>query len=249
MSHVDTHSADDGHGHHDDHDAHDGKYDDNGLRWLVRYHWYERYNHWVTAGSFLILAFSGLALFHPSMFYWTDFFGGGQWDRVLHPFFGIVMFVSFFLMVFRYWGDNMITWDDIVWLMKVYIVLQNKEEGLPPVGKYNAGQKMLFFTLIACMVVLLLSGIVIWRRYFAMYFAIEAIRVSALLHATAAFVLILGIMVHIYAAIWVRGSIHAMVRGTVTYGWALQHHPKWFRAMVREKAEKEYMKLHPAAKQ
>jgi formate dehydrogenase subunit gamma len=211
---------------------------------LIRYDGNERWNHWATAGSFIMLALSGLALFHPSMFWWTDFFGGGQWTRALHPFIGLVMFASFFTMVFRYWNANMIDMDDIRWLLKVYLVLQNKEEGLPPVGKYNAGQKMLFFTLIACMLTLLLSGIVIWRRYFAMYFPIELIRIAALVHATAAFVLVSGILVHIYAAIWVRGSIHAMMYGTVTYGWALQHHPKWFRAMVREKAERQYLKKH-----
>jgi formate dehydrogenase subunit gamma len=204
---------------------------------IVRYNPNERWNHWITAISFVMLALSGLALFHPSMFWFTELFGGGQWTRVLHPFVGLVMFVSFFTMVFRYWSANMIDLDDIKWLLKVYLVLQNKEEELPPVGKYNAGQKMLFFTLIACMLTLLLSGIVIWRRYFAMYFPIEVIRIAALAHATAAFVLISGILVHIYAAIWVKGSIHAMVRGTVTYGWALQHHPKWFRSVIREKAK------------
>jgi len=44
-------------------------------------------------------------------------------------------------------------------------------------------------------------------------------------HAAAAFVLIVGIVVHIYSAIfWVRGSMRAMTRGTVTHAWAKHHH-------------------------
>jgi formate dehydrogenase subunit gamma len=46
-------------------------------------------------------------------------------------------------------------------------VLNNREDKLPEIGKYNAGQKLLFFVLIASMCGLLLSGIVIWRAYFA----------------------------------------------------------------------------------
>jgi len=213
---------------------------------IVRYTPNERWNHWITAGSFILLALSGLALFHPSMFWLTELFGGGQWTRILHPFVGLVMFVSFGVMAIRYWSANMIDQDDINWLLKIGDVLQNKEEGLPPVGKYNAGQKMLFFTIIACMFALLLTGIVIWRRYFSMYFPIELIRIAAVLHALAAFVLISGILVHIYAAIWVKGSIQAMVLGYVPYGWALQHHPKWFREVVREMAEHKLAKQQSA---
>jgi formate dehydrogenase subunit gamma len=51
-------------------------------------------------------------------------------------------------------------------------VLNNREDKLPEIGKYNAGQKLLFFTLVVCLLLLLVSGIVIWRRYFSFYFPI-----------------------------------------------------------------------------
>jgi formate dehydrogenase subunit gamma len=104
---------------------------------------------------------------------------------------------------------------------------------LPEIGRYNAGQKLLFFTMVLCLILLLCSGVVIWRRYFSVYFPIGVIRLAAVVHATAAFVLIVGIVVHIYAAIWIKGSVGAMVRGTVTLGWARKHHPKWFRESVK----------------
>ena len=65
--------------------------------------------------------------------------------------------------------------------------------------------------------------------YFAPAFNITVVRIAVLFHAIAAFVLILGIIVHVYAAIWVKGSIGAMVRGTVTRKWARKHHPAWYR--------------------
>jgi formate dehydrogenase subunit gamma len=200
---------------------------------IVRYTPNERTNHWITAITFVLLALSGLALFHPSMFWLTALFGGGQWTRILHPFVGVVMFVSFFILAVRFWHHNYLNRDDVQWLRQIDDVLANREENLPEIGRYNAGQKLLFFTMVLCLILLLCSGVVIWRRYFSVYFPIGVIRLAAVVHATAAFVLIVGIVVHIYAAIWIKGSVGAMVRGTVTLGWARKHHPKWFRESVK----------------
>ncbi|AJY39637.1 formate dehydrogenase subunit gamma [Burkholderia humptydooensis] len=207
------------------------KHDDPNL--IVRYTANERSNHWITAISFVLLALSGLALFHPSMFWMTALFGGGQWTRLLHPFVGLVMFASFAVMVARYWHHNLLDAGDRQWLRQMDDVLANREDKLPEVGRYNAGQKLLFFVMVACLLLLLVSGIVIWRRYFSFYFPIGVIRAAAVVHATAAFALIVGIVVHVYAALWVKGSIGAMVRGTVTVGWARKHHSKWFRESVK----------------
>ncbi|TCK84309.1 formate dehydrogenase subunit gamma [Paraburkholderia sp. BL9I2N2] len=200
---------------------------------IERYNANERSNHWVTAISFVLLALSGLAMFHPAMFWLSALFGGGQWMRILHPFIGVVMFVSFAGLVWRFWHHNLIDRGDIQWLTQIGDVLTNREDKLPEVGQYNAGQKMLFFTLLPCMVALMLTGIVVWRRYFSAYFPIDIIRFSVLIHAAAAFVLIAGIIVHIYAAIWIKGTMGAMLHGTVTPGWARRHHPRWFRAIIK----------------
>ena len=200
---------------------------------IVRYTPNERTNHWITAITFVLLALSGLAMFHPSMFWLSALFGGGQWTRILHPFIGLVMFVSFMILALRFWHHNYLDADDRQWLRQINDVLTNREDRLPEVGKYNAGQKLLFFVLVLCLLLLLLSGIVIWRAYFAFYFPIDVVRVAAVIHALSAFVLICSIIVHIYAAIWVKGSMGAMVRGTVTLGWARKHHPKWFRESIK----------------
>jgi len=196
---------------------------------ILRYTPNERSNHWITAISFILLALSGLAMFHPAM----SWLYGGQWTRVLHPFIGIVMFVSFLILALRFWHHNYLDRDDIQWMKQMGDVLNNREDRLPEIGRYNAGQKLLFFVMVVCLVLLLLSGIVIWRRYFSFYFPIGIIRLSSVVHAVTAFVLICGIIVHIYAALWVKGSIGAMTRGYVTWGWARKHHPRWFRESIK----------------
>ena len=200
---------------------------------IERYNDSERINHWVVAISFVLLALSGLALFHPAMFWLSDLFGGGTWTRILHPFIGIVMFVAFVLLIMSLWRDNRFSERDWQWLKQWRDVVNNREENVPEVGRYNAGQKLLFVVLVVCMLGLLLSGFAIWRPYFAPYFPIGLIRLAATVHAICAFVIICSIIVHVYAGIWVKGSVHAMTHGTVTPGWAWKHHRAWFREMIR----------------
>jgi formate dehydrogenase subunit gamma len=208
--------------------------DKDGHPVIQRYTANERSNHWFTAILFILLALSGLAMFHPAMSWLYGLFGGGQWTRILHPFFGVLMFVSFMLLARRMRAHNRFEPGDKEWLSRPGDVLAGREDRLPKAGKYNAGQKLLFFTLVVCMVVLLLSGIVIWRQWFSHLFPIGLIRFSALLHAFFAFVIITAIIVHIYAGMWVKGSIGAMTRGVVTYGWARKHHPRWFDEVMRK---------------
>jgi formate dehydrogenase subunit gamma len=196
---------------------------------IERYRPADRVNHWLTAITFILMALSGLALFHPSMFFLTNLFGGGPWTRILHPFIGLVMFVSFLGLALRFWRDNLMHDNDWQWLKQWRDVISNREDRLPEVGRYNAGQKMLFWVMIACLATLLVTGFVIWQPYFAPAFSVTLVRIAVLLHALAAFGLILGIIVHIYAAIWVKGTVRAMTRGYVTRTWARKHHRAWYR--------------------
>jgi formate dehydrogenase subunit gamma len=200
---------------------------------IERYGAATRINHWIVAISFVLLALSGLALFHPALFWLTNLFGGGSWTRILHPFIGCFMVAAFLLLSVKLWRDNTLQRRDWIWLRKIGDVVSNREQNLPEVGRYNGGQKILFFTIIACLACLLLSGIAIWRQYFSGYFSVGLVRLGALAHAFFGFVLICAIIVHIYAGIWVKGSIRAMTRGWVTPGWAWKHHRAWFREVTK----------------
>jgi formate dehydrogenase subunit gamma len=202
---------------------------------IERYTPSERSNHWAVAILFVLAGLSGLALFHPALFGLSGLFGGGAWTRILHPFLGVAMFLLFLWMAIRFAGHNRMDRSDRQWLRQWRDVLGNREERLPEVGRYNAGQKLLFWVLVLSMLVLLVSGIVIWREYFSGAFGILALRWASLLHAVAALVLILGIILHIYAAIWVKGSVGAMLYGKVSRAWARKHHAGWYKQMSRER--------------
>lgn len=199
---------------------------------VPRYDANERVTHWIVAILFMLLAASGLAFFHPVFFPLALLLGGGTYARIVHPFLGVLMFVAFMFMAARYWRDNVIQTYDREWGKRLSDVINNRDEGLPEIDKYNMGQKQLFWTIVVTMVLLLVSGIVMWRPYFAGAFAIPLIRIAAVVHMLAGFVLILGILVHVYASFWVKGSVRAMTKGTVSHAWARHHHPLWYRRVT-----------------
>jgi formate dehydrogenase subunit gamma len=203
---------------------------------IVRYDAEQRTNHWLVVMSFLLAAFSGLALFHPALFPLSALFGGGPWTRILHPFFGLLMFFLFLFLAATVGAANRMEKRDWAWLRQYRDVVNNREERLPEVGRYNAGQKLVFYSIVLCLIGLILSGLVIWRAYFSLYFPVTIVRAASVLHAVCALVLICTIIVHVYAAIWVKGSIEAMTRGTVTPGWAWKHHRAWYREILTHAA-------------
>lgn len=192
----------------------------------------ERANHWLTAITFILLALSGLCFFQPVFYPLNQLFGGGVWTRILHPFFGVVMTVSFSVMFFEYRQLNVITPTDREWLSHVREMVGGEDRDMPESGKFNGGQKLLFWLMSACMALLILSGIVIWRAYFSFLFPVAVVRLASVVHAAAAAIMIALIIFHIYAAIWTKESIDAMLYGQVRRAWAKQHHPAWFREMT-----------------
>jgi formate dehydrogenase subunit gamma len=199
-----------------------------------RYSTGDRLNHWITATCLILLALSGFALFHPSLFFLTALFGGGQWTRILHPFIGVVLVVSFLGLFLRFVIYNFPNMDDVRWLSRLGAVIDGDEERLPEVGRYNALQKLVFWGMATFITLLVLSGLGLWDVYFAKYLTIEQRRWCAVIHSISAVFITLIVILHIYAGIWVRGTVRAMTLGTVTGGWAWRHHRKWLRREVNE---------------
>jgi formate dehydrogenase subunit gamma len=197
---------------------------------LKRYTAQERANHWVVGISFILLALSGLAFFHPAFWPLAQLFGGGDWARILHPYIGVLMAVSFVALFLRFRALNAMTPTDWQWVNRAGEMVSGDDHNMPEQGKYNGGQKLMFWALALCMLLLTASGIVMWRAWFDL--PVGLVRTAVVVHAASAAFIIAFIFVHIYAAIWVKGTIRAMWYGTVTRGWARQHHRAWYRQMT-----------------
>lgn len=205
---------------------------------VSRYRGFTRLNHWVTAVCFIVLLLSGFAFFHPSLYWLTNLFGGGQIARWLHPIVGLVLVLSFFGLFVQMWRLNLPRREDVEWSRKIGDVLKGNEENLPELGKYNAGQKMVFWGMTGLILLLVITGVMIWEQYFPHLVSIPARRIALLVHAISAILALLIFVAHVYAAIWTRGTIRAMTRGTVTGGWAFRHHRKWLRELAARRDTK-----------
>jgi formate dehydrogenase subunit gamma len=107
--------------------------------------------------------------------------------------------------------------------------VRNEDAAVPGAGRFNYGQKLLFWVMAWGAVILLLSGLVMW------YVAVvppEIRSLATLVHAVAALVTIGAFIVHVYMGVAVvPGGLTAIVRGEVTEEWARHHHPLWLRSL------------------
>ncbi len=191
-----------------------------------------RINHWITGGCFVLLMLSGLSMFHPMLFFLSALLGGGQWTRAIHPWIGVVLLASYAGLIVQFWRDNLWSRDDVAWVRAIDRVLANDEEDVPEVARFNPGQKSVFWSMALLIPVLFVTGLAIWEVYFSAYTSIETQRIAVLIHSLAAIAAIIVWITHVYAALWVRGSLRAMTQGYVTPGWAWRHHRKWLRMLA-----------------
>ncbi len=195
---------------------------------VTRYSHPERLTHWAVAVAYVALFLSGLALFHPFFYWMSALFGGGPLMRVLHPFVGVAFGILFYAYAVRLVADNRFTPGDRAWLRGMFDYMNKTGKEVPVEGKFNAGQKLMYWSMVGVIAALFVTGILIWRPYFAPGVPVPLRRVAGVLHAIMAFIMFVGIGIHVYAAYWTKGSIRAMTRGTVSRAWARFHHPGWY---------------------
>lgn len=125
---------------------------------IVRTTFIDRACHWTVVICFFLVALSGISFFFPTLQWLTETFGTPQMGRILHPFFGVLIFVALMFMFVRFVHHNIPDKQDIPWLKGIVEVLKGNEHKVARVGKYNAGQKMMFWTIMSMIFVLLVTG-------------------------------------------------------------------------------------------
>src|SRR6266536_4779103 len=83
---------------------------------VVRYSHGQRLTHWAVALLYVALFLSGLALFHPFFYWMSALFGGGGFMRVIHPFLGVALAITFYAYAARLWRDNVLLPSDRQWI-------------------------------------------------------------------------------------------------------------------------------------
>lgn len=200
---------------------------------IVRYEFRERLMHWINGFAYLYLMLTGLAFWSPWLLWIAVIFGGTQVSRMLHPWIGLVFALSLTWM-FTAWSSQMHTTEaDKKWWDSMHHYVRNEDDEMPPAGRYNMGQKLLFWGFVFCGVLLFLSGIILWIPEYLPWNA-RALRYGAVLVHPAAAMLTIGLfLIHIYMSVFAeRGALNSMIRGDVSQNFAKRYHRLWWERVV-----------------
>jgi formate dehydrogenase subunit gamma len=196
---------------------------------IVRYSFFERINHWLGAFSYIYLLTTGLAFWSPYLYWLAAVVGGGPAARFCHPWFGVLFTFSLFVTFVQWRGDMQVTEADRAWGKAIPDYIQNEDDKLPPVGRFNYGQKLFFWGIFYAVILLLLSGVVLWYTEMLPW-SLRFVRYGAILiHASVALVTIGLFLIHVYmSAVLEEGSFGSMITGYVTRAWAWTFHRTWY---------------------
>lgn len=235
-------------------------------RTLLRFTSFERFGHWLFAGSFLILGLTGLIIL----------FG----RTVLIPVFGPEAFSA--MATASKWVHNNIAWAFMLGLIIIILNwtlhnIPNRHDlkwlavggGLfsknvhPPAKKFNAGQKIIFWGCVVLGLSISASGLSLLFPFempmFAKTFVVlndigapgwvgmaplpeqlaphEEMQFAQLWHVIVAFIFMAMIFAHIYlGSVGMEGAFDAMGSGEVEEQWAREHHSLWVEEVKAREA-------------
>jgi formate dehydrogenase subunit gamma len=203
---------------------------------VVRYSFHERAAHWIVAFNCLYLILGGMALHAPHFYWLAILLGGGATMRYLHPLLGLVYFVTLIWMWWLWRKDLKMESYDAKWMAKIDSYITNNDEELPVIARWNPGQKIFYWIMLAAGFGLVLSGFVLWFPE-RLPWSMQWLKFLAILtHAGCAYASIGGLLLHVYMGVFlVKGGFDQIITGEVTRPWAKHHHRLWYSRVTGEK--------------
>jgi formate dehydrogenase subunit gamma len=235
---------------------------------ITRFTALERAGHWLTAGSFVILAATGLNLLYGRHFVLPligpeAFAAITQWGKYLHNYVAFAFIAGLVFLFLHWFTHNIPNRHDLVWLLKGGgIIFRNVHV---PARKFNAGQKIIFWLTIFGGASVALSG---WALLFPFtthfmtdtfeiagrigidipgwiglpeppYSAMMEQQMNQVWHGAMSLLLTAVIIAHVYiGSVGMEGAFQAMGTGQVDYNWAREHHDLWVAELERREADK-----------
>ncbi|WP_299736650.1 formate dehydrogenase subunit gamma [uncultured Roseobacter sp.] len=233
---------------------------------ILRFKSAERFAHWLLAGSFILLGITGIITLAGRKFF-IPLFGHEAFATVavaskwIHNNVAWA-FILALVLVFVFWVvHNLPDRTDINWILKGGGILGG---GHPPAKKFNAGQKLIFWSVIILGGSIAASGLSLLFPFELPMFAAtfdklnalglpqlmglgelntalaphEEMQYAQLWHAIVSFVLMVIVIAHIYiGSVGMEGAYDAMGKGEVELQWAREHHSIWTAEVEKAKSE------------
>jgi formate dehydrogenase subunit gamma len=197
-------------------------------RTIVRFNAAERFVHWLTAACFVILALSGLnisfgkPLLLPLMSP-AAFTAWSEWAKYAHNYLSFPFTLGVVLIFLMWIGGNIPNRGDVDWLKRGGGMVGHDH---PPAGRFNAGQKLIYWIVVLGGAAMAVSGYVLIFPFYGT--SIGTMQDAEIIHAVVAMLFIAAMLGHIYiGTIGMEGAFEAMGRGTVDLNWAKEHHSLW----------------------
>jgi formate dehydrogenase subunit gamma len=195
---------------------------------ILRFNMFERFNHWMAATSFIVLALTGLnyvfgkRLLFPLI--GPDAFAAwSQWAKFAHNTMAWPFILALIFMIIFWIRDNIPDRYDLTWLRQFGGFMSGTH---PPARRFNAGQKLIFWSVAIGGTILAISGIVMLFPFWSL--DINGMQIAQYFHATVGMLLIAVMIAHIYiGSLGMVGAYDAMGSGEVDLGWARAHHSVW----------------------
>jgi formate dehydrogenase subunit gamma len=193
---------------------------------ILRYTMLERAIHWLSALTYMYVLATGLAFYSPDLYWIAVVLGGGATSRFWHPWIALIWFATLLWMLRAWFRDMLITDADRAWEREMKHYVRNEDEDLPPIDRFNPGQKYFFWAMLAAGLVLLITGVAMW---FPASMPRDLRPVVILIHVAAALVTVGAFIIHVYmGTAVVRGGFTSIIRGEVSPEWARTHHRLWY---------------------
>jgi formate dehydrogenase subunit gamma len=195
---------------------------------VLRFKAFERFSHWLTAASFVILGLTGLnitfgkilllPLVGPEAF--SDI---SQIAKYLHNFTSFAFVAGLILITVIFFRDNLLARVDVEWVKQGGGFIKSKHA---PAGRFNLGEKMVYWLSVAAGVAVSTSGFLLLFPFYGTNIA--DMQLAQVAHAVIAILFIALILAHIYiGTLGMEGAFEAMGTGEVDLNWAREHHDRW----------------------
>ncbi len=200
---------------------------------VQRYNFAERAYHWINAIAYTYLLLTGLAIFTPLAYWLAYVLGGPATIRYWHPWIGLIYLATIFWMHRMWKRDMQKIPQDEQWSKNLRAYAENRDEVMPPQGRFNAGQKQFWWVMFYCTFILLITGIIMWIPEKMPREFHWVLPITVFLHSATALITIAAFIIHVYMSVWVTpGSTKAMVEGHVSTNWARHHHRLWYEKIT-----------------
>src|ERR1700738_899867 len=195
---------------------------------ILRFKAFERFSHWLTAVSFVVLGLTGLNITFGKILLFPvvgpDAFSDiSQAAKYVHNFTSFSFVAGLVLIIVIFFRDNLFEKVDLKWLKQGGGFIKNKHA---PAGRFNLGEKLVYWLSLTAGVAVSVSGFLLLFPFFGT--DIADMQLAQVVHAVVAILFVALILGHIYiGTLGIEGAFEAMGTGEVDLNWAKEHHDRW----------------------